>query len=155
MESLKIINCIRTNSENKDFQDLVKELDDCLRIRDGDDHPFYAQFNITDSIKFVIVAYDNETPVGCGAIKEYSKTIAEVKRMFVPENKRGQGIASLILKELENWSKELKYVKCILETGKKQPEAIRLYLKNEYKVIPNYGQYENATNSVCFEKDLM
>jgi putative acetyltransferase len=41
-----------------------------------------------------------------------------------------------------------------LETGKKQPEAIVLYKRNGYAVIPNFGQYENVENSVCFEKIL-
>ena len=42
----------------------------------------------------------------------------------------------------------------ILETGFKQPEAIRLYTKNNYNVIPNYGQYAGMVNSVCMEKVL-
>jgi hypothetical protein len=33
------------------------------------------------------------------------------------------------LKELERWAAELKYSATILETGKKQTEAIRLYQK--------------------------
>lgn len=149
-----MINCVRTNSENKDFQKLVAELDVELKIRDGADHSFYAQFNRIDSIKHVIVAYEDETPVGCGAIKEQSKEIMEIKRMFVPVNRRGLGIASRVLKELEDWARELNYIKCILETGEKQPEAIKLYEKNDYKVIPNFGQYENISNSLCFEKIL-
>ena len=67
-------------------------------------------------------------------------------------DKRGQGVATEVLKALEAWATELNYTKCVLETGKKQPEAIDLYLKNGYAVIPNYGQYENVENSVCFEK---
>jgi hypothetical protein len=55
---------------------------------------------------------------------------------------------------LENWAGELSYAKCILETGKRQPEAIGLYKKNGYKLIPNYGQYAEAENSLCFEKEL-
>ena len=78
----------------------------------------------------------------------------EIKRMYVPENKRGNGIASAILKELEQWALALSYKKCLLETGKKQPEAIELYKKNGYKIIPNFGQYANIENSVCFEKIL-
>ena len=35
-----------------------------------------------------------------------------------------------------------------------QPEAIALYKKCGYTIIPNYGQYENIANSVCFEKEL-
>jgi putative acetyltransferase len=142
----------RTNSDDKDFQELVKELDIDLKIRDGEDHSFFAQFNKIDSIKYVVLAYLNDRPVGCGAIKQYDNSTMEVKRMFVPPEFRGQGIASLVLKELEKWSKELNFKKCILETGQKQPEAIRLYHKNNYKVIPNFGQYEGVNNSVCFEK---
>ena len=144
----------RTNSDNRDFQELVKALDIDLKIRDGEEHSFYAQFNKIDKIKYAIVAYDRDLPVGCGAIKEYSEDTMEVKRMYVPPEKRGQGIASVILKELEIWCRELNYKKCILETGKKQPEAIELYKKNCYKIIPNFGQYANVQNSVCFEKDL-
>jgi len=149
-----MINCIRTNSENKDFQNLVSELDADLLIRDGEDHAFYAQFNKIDKIRYAIIAYDHGKPVGCGAIKEYSPGIMEVKRMYVLPARRGQGIASLILKQLELWAIELNSTRCILETGLKQIEAIALYKKNGYNIISNYGQYANVVNSVCFEKIL-
>ncbi len=50
------------------------------------------------------------------------------------------------------WASELGYTSCVLETGKRQPEAIALYTKNGYKIIPNYEQYEGVENSVCFRK---
>jgi len=144
----------RTNSNDKTFQLLVKELDIELAVRDGNEHAFYAQYNKLDLIRHAVVAYFGETPVGCGAIKEFSPEVMEVKRMYVPLKHRGQGIASLVLKELEKWARELGYKKCILETGKKQPEAIRLYEKNGYKSIPNYSQYSGVENSVCYEKAI-
>ena len=147
-------NIVRTTSDSIHFQELVKELDSDLAIRDGADHLFYAQFNKIATIKYVVVVYNQKIPVGCGAVKEYDSVKMEVKRMFVPIHKRGQGIASIILNELEKWAFELGYAKCILETGYKQPEAIRLYQKNNYVVIPNYGQYAGVENSVCFEKLL-
>jgi GNAT superfamily N-acetyltransferase len=67
---------------------------------------------------------------------------------------RGRGIAFQILQQLENWAAELGYSYCLLETGKKQPEAIALYKKSGYEVIPNYGQYENVSNSVCMQKRI-
>lgn len=149
-----MIKFIRTDSDNSDFQQLVKLLDKDLSIRDGDDHAFYNQFNKIDAIKHVIVAYEGNTPVGCGAIKEYDSQSMEVKRMYVPEDQRGKGIATLILNELEKWAETLGYKKCILETGIRQPEAIALYKKNGYRIISNYGQYENMVTSVCFEKEL-
>jgi putative acetyltransferase len=147
-----MINYLKTGSGHTDFQKLVAALDADLSIRDGEDHAFFAQFNKIDAIKYVIVAYENDLPVGCGAIKEYDEHTMEIKRMYVIPANRGQGIASGVLKELETWTQALNYKKCILETGEKQPEAISLYKKNGYQVIPNYGQYEQVTTSVCFEK---
>ena len=145
---------IRTNSENRDFVNLVRFLDKELQMRDGEEHTFYAQYNKLDKIKYAIVAYLNNVPVGCGAIKEYDRGTMEVKRMFVKDEYRSKGIATKILIELERWTKELGFSKCILETGLAQPEAIHLYKKNNYKVIPNYGQYAGVDNSVCMEKVL-
>ena len=144
----------RTNSDDLDFQKLVAELDKDLAIRDGEEHSFFAQFNKISTIKYVVLIYENDIAVGCGAIKEYEENTMEIKRMFVPQEKRGKGIASIVLKELENWAKELGNKKCILETGIKQPEAISLYKKNDFSIIKNYGQYAEVENSVCFEKSI-
>jgi putative acetyltransferase len=151
---IKMIKLIRTNSENKDFIELVKCLDSDLAVRDGEDHPYYAQFNKIDKIKHVVVAYENESPIACGAIKEYTPKIMEIKRMYTSPEYRGKGIATKILAELERWATELSYKECILETGSRQPEAIALYKKNEYESIQNYGQYIGMENSVCFKKKL-
>lgn len=145
---------IRTNSDNQVFVQLVKHLDADLAERDGEDHSFYAQFNKIDKIKYVVVAYEGDQPVGCGAIKEYAPDTMEIKRMYTLPESRGKGIASKVLHELEVWAAELSYEKCILETGKKQPEAIGLYKKNGYQIIPNYGQYAEIENSLCFEKPI-
>ena len=144
----------RTNSTDKDFQKLVVELDAELKVRDGEEHVFYAALNKTDTIKHVVVAYEENIAVGCGAMREYTHDTMEVKRMFVPLQHRNKGVASSILLALESWCKELGYKKCLLETGKKQPEAIRLYEKNNYRRIPNFGKYKGVENSVCFEKEL-
>lgn len=144
----------RTDSDNQDFIALVRLLDAELAELDGEEHAFYAQLNKTHNLKHVIVAYENDKPIACGALREYSPTIMEVKRMYtLPEN-RGKGIATKILADLEKWASELTYQKCILETGKRQPDAIRLYEKNGYRLIPSYGKYVNMENSVCFEKEI-
>lgn len=149
-----MLKLVRTNSEDQNFIELVKLLDAELAIRDGDDHAFYDQFNKIDSIRHVLILYNNDEPVGCGAIKEYTHDSTEIKRMFTLPSCRGNGFATKILSGLIKWATELNYDRCILETGKKQPEAIRLYEKNGFNRIPNYGQYTNIENSVCFEKKL-
>lgn len=145
---------IRTNSENKDFIALVKQLDAYLAVTDGDDHAFYDQYNKLDSIKHVVVAYNNKEPLGCGAIKEFNTHTVEIKRMYTAPQSRGKGIASILLLELEAWARELSYNTCILETGVRQVEAIGLYKKNGYTLIPNYGQYTDVKDSRCFKKLL-
>ncbi|HMH32479.1 MAG TPA: GNAT family N-acetyltransferase [Puia sp.] len=147
-------NVVRTDSDHHDFIELVKRLDADLAQRDGSDHSFYAQFNKIDKIRYAVVAYEDGQPMGCGAIKEYAPNSMEVKRMYTVPSGRGQGIASKVLKELEIWAAELCYKKCVLETGKRQPEAISLYKKSGYKITPNYGQYAGIANSVCFEKEM-
>ncbi|MBI1224519.1 MAG: GNAT family N-acetyltransferase [Bacteroidetes bacterium] len=144
----------RTDSANPDFIFLVQLLDADLAKRDGDEHAFYAQFNKVDSIRHVVVLYENERPVGCGAFKPFDEKSVEIKRMYMLPELRGRGFASQILHELEQWAKEVGYVHCVLETGKKQPEAIALYLKSGYRVIPNFGQYAGVDNSICFDKQL-
>jgi putative acetyltransferase len=144
----------RTNSDDADFRALVSLLDRDLAIRDGDEHAFYAQYNKIDAIKNIIVAYAENKAVGCGAFKEYEPATVEIKRMYVLPECRGQRIAADILSALEQWAAELHYKACILETGKKQPEAIRLYQRSGYSLIPNYGQYAHVENSVCMKKEL-
>lgn len=145
----------RTDSNDTDFRNLVALLDKDLQVRDGDEHAFYAQFNKVQNIKNVIVCYVDNTAIGCGAFKEYDPASVEIKRMFVQPTFRGLGIGLNILKELELWASELNYAACVLETGKKQPEAIRLYQKAGYKITENYGQYKGVENSVCMQKDIL
>jgi putative acetyltransferase len=150
-----MIQIIRTSAENVDFIALIEKLDEDIEVRDGSEHSFYAQFNKTNSIKHAIVVYEDQRPIGCGAFKVYKDEVAEIKRMFVNPEDRGKGIASTILKELESWAKETSFKSCILETGKKYPEAIALYKKNGFAITANYGQYEGIEDSVCFRKSIL
>ncbi len=144
----------RTTSDHPDFVQLVDQLNKELRRRYGEQQKFFDQFNKLDTIKHAVVAYENEIPVGTGAIREFAPDTMEIKRMFVPEDMRGSGVASVVLAELECWSKEMNYKKCILETGDRLAEAVRLYQKSGYLRIANYGQYKGVKESLCFGKDL-
>jgi len=152
---LHMTTLLHTDSSNPDFVALVNLLDAELAVRDGDDHAFYSQFNKIDHIRHVVVAYENDRPVGCGAFKVFAPDTVEIKRMFTLPEARGQGIAVRVLAELEAWAAELSYKKCVLETGINQPEAIALYGKCAYRQIPNYGQYAGVETSLCFEKEMM
>ena len=148
------LDLLRTDSDNADFRSLVALLDRDLGERDGADHGFYSQYNKIDKIRNVVVAYLDGQPVGCGAIKQFDTESMEVKRMYVPPDFRGKGIAKEVLGELEKWAQELGYSTCVLETGKRQPEAIALYKKCGYEITENYGQYVGVENSVCMRKSI-
>jgi len=145
----------RTNSDDGDFRHLVSLLDAELSIRDGAEHSFYSQFNTIHNIRNCLVCYDDKVAIACGAFKPFDDMSAEVKRMFVLPERRNFGIALQVLREVELWAGENGFVNCILETGKRQPEAIRLYEKAGYVRTKNYGQYENVENSVCMKRSLV
>lgn len=144
----------RTDSSHSDFINLIAELDAYLARIDGEDHAFYSLFNQTTHIKHVVLAYRNSHPIGCGAFKVLENDCVEIKRMFVKLNERGKQVASQILKALEQWAQEIGFTLARLETGQRQQDAVRLYKKNGYQLILNYGQYIGVQNSICFEKSL-
>ena len=149
-----MLQLVRTSSENLDFQHLVKLLDRDLAARDGDEAAFYAQYNKLTHIRHAVVAYQDAEPVGCGAFKEFEAGAVEIKRMYVQPAHRQRGVAQAVLGELEQWAHELGYATGVLETGRRQPEAIALYQRCGYAPTPNYGQYVGVANSVCFRKLL-
>ena len=150
-----MVKLVRTTFDDQDFLSLVAELDAELAIRDGDEHAFYAQYNKPQGLLGVVVAYLDDEPVGCGALKKFSDHETEIKRMFVKPDRRGQRIAAKVLEELETWASELGSGSFVLETGFKQPEAIALYRRSGYEVIPNYGQYAGVANSLCMRKQSL
>ena len=146
---------IRTESKNPDFLSLVELLDADLAERDGEDHAFYSLYNGLDQIRHAVLCYESGgKAVGCGAMKRVGPGTMEVKRMYVLTDQRGAGIATRVLRELEKWASDLKMTRIILETGKRQPEAISLYEKNGYLRTENFEPYVGVENSVCFEKQL-
>lgn len=149
-----MISPVRTNSSNPDFIKLVKQLDAYLAGVDGAEHSFYHQYNKIDMLNHVILVYEDDTPVACGAFKMIEPGIAEVKRMFTLPIQRNTGKASSVLLCLEQWARETGFHTLYLETGKRMPDAVAFYLKKGYTVIPNYGQYIGVENSLCFEKKL-
>lgn len=143
-----MLEILRTDSNNKDFQKLVFELNKALLNENIDVNVEiqnkYNKINIINNIDTVIIAYLDNIAVGCGCFRLYNDEIVEIKRKL--------GISSLILKELESWIKELEYKEILLETGKNMIAPINLYKKYGYQIIDNYGNYVNVDNSICMKK---
>jgi GNAT superfamily N-acetyltransferase len=148
------IEVIKTDSKNSDFLELINLLDENLNEINGQEQKLYDIHNKVDYITDVIVIYKDHVAVACGAFKEFDRNTAEVKRIFVRKENRRQGLAKLILSRLEELVQEKGYTNAVLETGRKQTEAIGLYQSTGYKVTPNYGPYEGKVNSVCMRKEF-
>ncbi|WGH77045.1 GNAT family N-acetyltransferase [Tenacibaculum tangerinum] len=144
----------KTNSKDENFVSLVQELDAYLSEVNGSKDDFFRQFNTIDVLPYVMVGYLGATPVACGAFKVVANKTVEVKRMYVKPTSRGKNVATLLLKELEEWVKQEGFDTIILETSKTMKSAVNLYQKNGYVVIPNYAPYKEVSSSICFQKQL-
>ena len=144
----------RTTNNNVDFKKLILELDDDLHVRYNNMQYQYNAYTKIDFIDTVIVAYMDNTPVGCCCFKQIDKTTVEIKRTFVYPYFRGLGLASSLLKELIVWAKELKYTNAVLEIGKKQEEAYKFYTKYDFSTIDNFAPYIGSKNSICLGREL-
>jgi hypothetical protein len=144
----------RTISNNKDFQWLIRQLDNELWNELHEDQATYDQYNKVPDLNTVVVAYINDEPAASGCFKKYDDNTAEIKRMFVVKAYRGKGLSKIILTELENWAIEsgLKYA--LLETSIHFTPATTLYKNAGYKIIPNYDQYKGLEESICMKKEL-
>ncbi|MFG6394021.1 MAG: GNAT family N-acetyltransferase [Lachnospiraceae bacterium] len=145
-----------TDGQNKDFIVLCHELDKYLNELAGgeENRAGYIQYNKLDDIHDVVIAYDNDIPVGSASFKKYDNENAEVKRVFIKKEYRGQGISHKLMKMLEQRARRQGFKYFILESGEPLVEAMALYRKIGYKVIPNYGQYADMEDSVCMRKKL-
>lgn len=142
-------------SDDFDLAVLIRKLDEDLLNRYPADEIFGLDFN-DPKIKEVsfVVAYLDENPVGCGAIRPLDQESIELKRFFVDEAFRQQGIAKQILVELEIMAKKRGFSSIRLEAGAAQPEAISFYKKHGYIEIDRYGEYEDSEFSLCYEKRI-
>lgn len=121
-------------------------------------------FDLPEADVFLVARDADGTAVGCGAVRMLDPDdlgdaltehiTAEVKRMYVRPSARRQGIARGLLVRLEDESWRLGIGRLVLETGNRQPEAIRLYESHGYVEIPLFGQYVTSGTSVCYQKFL-
>lgn len=147
---------VKTNGEDKDFVMLCGKLDDYLDEAAGEKvkRQKYVKYNQRDSIHDVFLVYRGNQPVACGAYKFYDEDTMELKRIYVDEDCREGGIGAELLRRLEADAKIAGYKYAILETGELLQASCRLYKKQGYTVIPNYGQYADMPESLCMQKKL-
>ena len=133
------------------FTAMWREVDEIY----GNDAPSGPELPGMDAPRAVFVlARDGDEPVGCGAIRPFTESVAEVKRLYVVPHRRGEQIARLIMAALEQLARANGFSETWLETGLRQPAAIRLYENLGYTRIAGFGDYKDDPLSVCYAKRL-
>ena len=99
-----------------------------------------------------LVGYRGSEPVAGGAVKRLDPVTAEIKRMYVVPEARGQGVARRLLEALEQAARSIGYAVVRLDTGDRQPHALSLYHSAGYRDIPDYN--DNPAASYWLEKAL-
>lgn len=134
------------------------------RLRTEQQAEISARYGVPDSepgpkpsgadITAFFVAYRGDSAVGCAGLRQLDSTEAEIKRMYVDPAARGTGVSVALLGALEDFGRAAGWTRLVLETGDRQPDAVRLYEREGYTRIPNFGYYADSAISLCFEKVL-
>lgn len=101
-----------------------------------------------------LVAYLDDEPLGCGAVRLLDDATAEIKRMFVVPHARARGVGRRLLAELEAQARALGATAIVLESGPRQPEAVALFRSAGFADIPAFGDHVSSPLSVFMAKEL-
>jgi GNAT superfamily N-acetyltransferase len=124
-------------------------------VPDSEPGPKPTAADITVFLMAFDVADDGtSTPVGCGGLRTLDESHGEIKRMYVIPERRRTGVSTALLSALEGEARGRGWDRVVLETGDLQPDAMRLYEREGYTRIPNFGYYADSELSRCYEKQL-
>jgi putative acetyltransferase len=140
-----------------DARALIARLDAELteRYPNPDDNHFeLSAEQVSEERGVFLIARMDAEPVGCGALRQVEPAVGEIKRMYVAPSARGAGVGRQLLAELERHARRLGLRRLVLETGERQPEALRLYERAGFSRIDCFGEYLATPVSLCMAKSL-
>lgn len=102
----------------------------------------------------LFLAFVDENPAGCIALRKLEEGICEMKRLFVREDFRGRKIGIILIEKLIEEAKAIGYQKMRLDTyPAKMANAVKLYESHGFREIPPY--YDNPHGEILYlEKEL-
>jgi len=103
---------------------------------------------------YFIAAWKGHDVLGIASFKRISGTYVEIKRLYVPHQNRGLGLAIKLMDALEEKALQEGYSEARLETGIHQNEALSLYQKLGYEKTGPFGPYQKDPLSVFMRKKL-
>lgn len=148
----------RDDLTSRPAQDLIRALNAELRgayPEPGANHFGLDPAEVASGHGAFLVAYSEETPVGCGAVRLLDPSTAELKRMYVDPSLRGAGVGRRLVEALEAEARRLGAERLVLETGTRQTAALALYARCGFEPIPLFGEYRlSPETSICLGKSL-
>ena len=114
----------------------------------------FIPYNISASVKDVLIAYMDDVPVACSGLRKYSESDIEIKRVWVEPEYRGHHIATEMMIRIEDKAKRQGFRRAILQTREQMNSAVELYEKLGYDRINNYPPYDKLDGAICFAKEL-
>ena len=103
---------------------------------------------------FLVLIEDGE-PVAGGAFKRFDDRTAELKRVWTHPDRRGRGLGTRVVAELEAAARHLGYTRIYLTTGFRQPEAVALYLSSGYTPRFDPSRPAEEIGIHAFDKSLV
>jgi len=107
-------------------------------------------------IETTLLTLDDDVPVATAAVRRSvaSETEWDVKRVFVVQSHRGQGISRALMVELEEHARTHGAKTMVLQTGNLQAPAIGLYTSLGYEPCEAYPPYGFYPGELTFRKVL-
>ena len=154
---METVRLVEVHYDHKDFIKLCGELDSYLNMAIGgeDKREKYKKYNHLDTMDYVVLAYVGDKAIGCAALRRYSDTEIEVKRVFLEAAYRGRNIGGMLLQNLIDKAEKLGFDRMILETGLFLDASVRLYRRFGFERISNYGDYQNMEESYCMGREIL
>ncbi len=103
---------------------------------------------------YFIAAWKDQELLGIASFKRVSTSYVEIKRLYLPHQNRGLGLAIKLMDALEEKALQEGYKEACLETGVHQNEALGLYEKLGYEKTRPFGSYQEDPLSVFMRKKL-
>ncbi|MBC7479498.1 MAG: GNAT family N-acetyltransferase [Pseudorhodobacter sp.] len=86
-----------------------------------------------------LIAWGHTTPLGCVSLRPLTRSLGEVKRLWVAPQARGQGLARRLMLQIEHTARSLGYANLNLDTNEHLPEAITLYQATHWTPTAAYS----------------
>lgn len=138
---------------------LREAMEEEMRIRYADRLAVFAELPQAILIQAETIVHTgiavtaDRTPVGHFALRDAGPDV-ELKRMYVAPSHRGKGVSTALLAAADVAARALGARRIILQTGDRQPDAVRLYEREGFTPIPIFPPYEEFTFSTCMERVL-